>query len=721
MIQNKTLSLIMHQANKIFRDKRTKWLIGYFLISHLLLSAQDNNTLTLPVMLSPDHERLSLNSMIYFLEDKDGKMTFGEVSKPEMADKFKPSSSDKMNFGFTHSAFWVKCCMKSIHPEINDWLLEIEYMHLDSIEFYDMKGNKPPVIKRFGDMYPFRQREIYSRSFMIYLDHPDTVLHTYYLRFKTEGSMQLSMNITREKAFFKRATLTETYYGIYFGVMLALLLYNLCVYFSLKDISYLHGVLLILANTFFQGSINGQVYQYILPNSMHLSNDLIPTSIAFSQFCMVLFARSFLNIKKYSLTLYRIMTWLLLFALIGMFLVYFTSYNVSARITTQSALLFILMCLLSGIICLVKGNRAARIYILAFTLFLMGAIAMSLMTLGLLPRNVLTAHGMEIGSMLNWIFLSLALTDSYKISVIENNNAREEMIRMRQKAHESLEIKVKERTTEIEDKNEELRQQKEELQTTLDYLRKTQTQLIESEKLAALGGLVAGVAHEINTPVGIGVTAVSNLQEEIQKMAHLYKNDEISRKDFKEFLESANDSALLIQKNLERTAELIQSFKQVSADQLSEQQRVFNLRCYLEDIIRSLNPKLKQKEILFNIECEDRLDLNSYPGAFAQVFTNLMLNSLTHGFSEREKGTVTIRAQQINDLLSIKYIDDGIGISKKDLPHIFEPFYTSEKHQGTGLGLHIVYNLVKQKLHGNISCESETGKGVLFLIEVPVK
>ncbi len=298
-----------------------------------------------------------------------------------------------------------------------------------------------------------------------------------------------------------------------------------------------------------------------------------------------------------------------------------------------------------------------------------------------------------------------------------------------------LEKTVKERTREItlknallEEQNEEiltinetLNHQKEKLKTALDNLCAAQAQLVESEKMAALGGLVAGVAHEINTPVGIGVTAASSLQEEIQKMAALYKNDEINRKDFQEFLESVDCAALLIQKNLERTASLIQSFKQVSVDQTSEQQRVFNLKSYLEDIIRSLSPKFKEKEISFHIRCDESLELNSFPGAYAQIFTNLLLNSFTHGFNEKPKGTITIQVTQNDNLLKIDYHDDGAGISKNDLPHIFEPFFTTDQRRGTGLGLNILYNLIKQKLHGSVSCISTPGEGARFIIELPVK
>jgi len=211
------------------------------------------------------------------------------------------------------------------------------------------------------------------------------------------------------------------------------------------------------------------------------------------------------------------------------------------------------------------------------------------------------------------------------------------------------------------------------------------------------------------------------LMEEVQKMAELYKKDEISRKDFKEFLQSTHDAGKLIQKNLERTASLIQSFKQVSVDQVSEQQRKFFLKEYLIDIISSLKPKFKNMKINIQIHCDEKLELNSYPGVFAQIFTNLLLNSLQHGFNEQDKeGTIGIKANLKDEFLQILYSDDGAGISRKDLPHIFEPFYTSDQRKGAGLGLNIVYNLISRKLRGAVSCESEPGKGVLFKIELPV-
>jgi signal transduction histidine kinase/ligand-binding sensor domain-containing protein len=286
---------------------------------------------------------------------------------------------------------------------------------------------------------------------------------------------------------------------------------------------------------------------------------------------------------------------------------------------------------------------------------------------------------------------------------------------------ENLEKQVKERTNTIEEKKDELKQQKEELQVSLERLQATQAQLIQSEKLAALGGLVAGVAHEINTPVGISVTAASSLAEETRKMADQYKTDKISRAEFKEYLNAANQSAKLILSNMERTATMVQSFKQVSVDQSTEQKRSFKLKEYSEDVIRSLYPRLKGKRIRISMNIDEKLELNSYPGAFSQILTNLILNSLVHGFEKKENGNINISARQEDKNIMIEYEDDGRGIPKQNLDKIFDPFFTTNKKAGTGLGLHIVYNIVGQKLSGSISCSSDKEKGVRFKIKIPVE
>ncbi|MCK4853355.1 MAG: HAMP domain-containing histidine kinase, partial [Bacteroidales bacterium] len=163
----------------------------------------------------------------------------------------------------------------------------------------------------------------------------------------------------------------------------------------------------------------------------------------------------------------------------------------------------------------------------------------------------------------------------------------------------------------------------------------------------------------------------------------------------------------------------VQSFKQVSVDQSTEQQRNFRLKEYSEDVIRSLYPRLKGKKIDINFDIDEKLELNSYPGAYSQILTNLVLNSLVHGFDGKDEGRITLTAKRNRNSLLLEYSDDGRGIEPGLKDRIFEPFFTTDKKIGTGLGLHIVYNLVTQKLNGSISCSSDPGKGIQFHIRLP--
>ena len=172
---------------------------------------------------------------------------------------------------------------------------------------------------------------------------------------------------------------------------------------------------------------------------------------------------------------------------------------------------------------------------------------------------------------------------------------------------------------------------------------------------------------------------------------------------------------------MDRTATMIQSFKQVSVDQSTETKRTFKLKSYTEDVIRSLYPKLKKSKIYINVDIDEELEIDSYPGAYSQIITNLVLNSITHGFDEKHDGRIELKAINRNGELVIEYKDNGKGISKENQKKIFNPFFTTNKKVGTGLGMHIVYNLVTQKLKGNIECISKPGEGVLFKMLIPLK
>lgn len=280
-----------------------------------------------------------------------------------------------------------------------------------------------------------------------------------------------------------------------------------------------------------------------------------------------------------------------------------------------------------------------------------------------------------------------------------------------EKLNHSLEEKVQERTLQLEQNNQQLLQ-------TLDELEKMQQDLIESEKMASLGNLVAGVAHEINTPLGIAITGVSSSQESIELIETQLADKTLNQSTLVNEIAKQKEAYQLVQRNLERAEALISNFKQVAVDQSSEQIREVQIKEYLEQLRSSLSPLTKGKEVTISIACSDSLIVETYPGAWYQVMSNLIQNSITHGFDDVSKGNISISVTLNNGKLVVLYQDDGKGISEEVRERIFEPFVTTKRNQGgSGLGMHIVYNLVTQLLNGEITSRRIENQGVIFEIE----
>jgi len=249
---------------------------------------------------------------------------------------------------------------------------------------------------------------------------------------------------------------------------------------------------------------------------------------------------------------------------------------------------------------------------------------------------------------------------------------------------------------------------------------KIQEHLIKSEKMANLGALVAGFAHEISTPIGLGVTGMSHFMSETRKLRKLFDSQEMTQKDFERYLNDAEKTADIVYTNLISSKNIIQSFKRVSVDQSSEAKREFNLYEYIDEIILSLHNKLKHTNIEVQNRVDREIDLDSYAGSFAQIFTNLIMNSLIHGFTQNEVGTITISAKESSKGIEINYRDNGMGISTENIERIYEPFFTTKADDGgSGLGMQIIHRLVTEHLKGDIGVKSILGEGVSFSMIIP--
>lgn len=303
------------------------------------------------------------------------------------------------------------------------------------------------------------------------------------------------------------------------------------------------------------------------------------------------------------------------------------------------------------------------------------------------------------------------MAESLQIHDYDRRRAEEEVCIL----NEDLEDRVAQRTSELARANGDL-------QIALENLRQAQGQLVMSEKLAALGGLVAGVAHEINTPVGVALSATSTMAEKNRVISDLFATGEMKRSDLTEYLESTREGVEMSLINLNRASDLIRSFKMVAADQVSESRRSFNVCEYVGQVLLSLRPKLKRTAHRVEVVCDEDLVIDSYPGAFSQILTNFIVNSLTHAFGEKEEGLMRIEIAKNDGMLNLTYSDDGCGIAPEFQDRIFDPFFTTARAKGsTGLGLHIVFNIVTSTLGGTITCCSAPGQGTTFQVRMPMQ
>lgn len=271
---------------------------------------------------------------------------------------------------------------------------------------------------------------------------------------------------------------------------------------------------------------------------------------------------------------------------------------------------------------------------------------------------------------------------------------------------ENLENLVKQRTIKLEE--------------SINELKLTQKQLVEAEKMSSLGELVAGVAHEINTPLGIALTSSTYISDQLDTLNELFSNNKLTKSSLTTITTNTVSSSSLLQSNLKKASKIITSFKQVAVDRTTEERREFNVYQYIEEILLSLKSEIEKTSHRINIICETDIVINSYPGAISQIMSHLILNSINHGFDGIKKGKIDITITKGDEKLTIHYSDTGRGINQADLQKIYEPFYTTKRNRGrSGLGMNIVYNLITQRLKGVIQCESLINWGTDFYIEFP--
>lgn len=297
------------------------------------------------------------------------------------------------------------------------------------------------------------------------------------------------------------------------------------------------------------------------------------------------------------------------------------------------------------------------------------------------------------------------------------NDQRDRLI---EHERELLEYRTELETT-VSERTEALQRSNTELSESLEKLQIAQDELLQSEKLASLGNLVSGVAHEVNTPLGVSITAASHLTSEARQTQRELVQETLTRSDLERFFHECLETGALLSSNLDRAAQLIRSFKQVAVDQTSDEQREINLQVYVDEILASLKPKYKNTPVTVINDLDPDIVMQLTPGALAQIITNLVINSLLHGFDDSTRpGQIRLHNRIHKKTLELIYEDDGEGMGPETQKRMFDPFFTTRRASGgSGLGMNIVFNLVTGKLNGKIRLDSPPHEGCRLIITIP--
>jgi serine phosphatase RsbU (regulator of sigma subunit) len=421
------------------------------------------------VVLRPEHKAYPLVKQVVYLEDKDRNLIVEEIAQTSYAHRFKNIEKRSINFGYSLSNFWLKFDIKNLNPE-EAWFLEISYPLLDNIEFYYMKNDSTWGSMLLGDMIPFTEREITYRNFIIPLHQTDTLTRTYFLKVQTKGAVQVPMEVIRAKDYYKQNTTSELLYGVFYGIMLVMIFYNVVLYFSLNDSNYLYYSISILGSTLFIATLSGHTFQHIFPTQMKIAANMVNISMQVWLIGSALFAKNFLETKRYAPKWNKTFWLMTMLGLVLMALIFGLDYNIMTRLSTVNIIISVFLLVICGVYSFFRGVRTAKYFVLAWTFYLIGLLMLGLKTIGFIPSNTITTHGAEVGAVIEVLLLALALADKYAQMRTERKKVQEQLLTVQREENINLEKKVKERTAEIQ-------QQKEEMEAQRDYLEQINEEL----------------------------------------------------------------------------------------------------------------------------------------------------------------------------------------------------------------------------------------------------
>jgi len=680
-------------------------------------------------------DNMVIGRKVSILEDPTGRL---EIESVRRSSGFRSSQSEVPNLQLSSSDFWLRFTIRNESSE-NQLLLDLEYPTLSICELHFPVSGVYHTVK-LSDKEPFGKRKYKHQDFLFDVKIPKDSTSTFYLRVRSSEQMILPLVLGTPLKIAESKLTHDVLWGGLIGLLSVMILYNLFVFISTRDISYLYYVSYTLLIGLTQTSLSGYTYRFIFPDHPELFNLGIVIFPALAGISLLIFAQSFLGVKHRMPVMGWVFKMVILLYVAAIVLRVFGFDQTSYRMIDISALCLTFSVYIVVIKLSYNGYRPARLFLLAWTLFLTGIILFVLRNLGVLPYNNLTNYTMQLGTAFEVTLLSLALADKINIfkaekekSQAETVNALKENERIIREQNVGLELKVSERTMELSESNREL-------QNTLENLKQTQTQLVESEKMASLGQLTAGIAHEINNPINFVTSNINPLKRDIEIMLHaltVIENLGMSdsppadkQKQIKEYKENLDFEYLTseikhlikgINEGANRTAEIVKGlkiFSRLDEDVLKKADVNEGLASTMIIANNLLNSKIKIIK-----EYGDLPEVECYPGKLNQAFLNIISNAIyavQKRFGKNAGGEITIITSHDEKNIFISIKDNGTGMNAQIQKKVFEPFFTTkEVGEGTGLGMSIVYNTIK-KHNGFINVNSSQGKGTEFVLQIPI-
>ncbi len=624
-----------------------------------------------------------LGHNLNIFEDSNGNLSFNDILKKEREGRFTMSNSDIPNYGYTKSVYWVSFSINNQCSATREMYLEIAYPLLDEIELYIPLVDNNFQKKIAGDNYVFGTREFDHRNFVFkVLCHPGE--WKFFVRIQTTSSMSFPIILQEPSAFTKNAVAEYIILGLYYGILLVMILYNLFIYSSVRDKNYLYYMLYISVYLLTMLSLNGISFQYLWPNNVKWANMSVPFLIFLDVVTLPQFSRVFLGLKKMSPVLNRLMQIMMLLGLLGVCATSILSYSVAIRLANILGSLTVLVSLCAGLWCLYKGYRAARFYMIAWTALLIGVVIFALQNAGILPYNFITKYGHQVGSAAEVVLLSLALADRINIIKQEKEEAQAEALHIQRQATETLEIKVEERTNELASANERLK--------SLD---RAKTEFF------------ANVSHELRTPLTLMLSPVAS----VLQGAYPGKVDATF---FRKLYDNGARLLGLINNLLD--------FSKIEAGRMTVNAEQVDVSRELELCAANFHSAAQAKGL--TLSCEDRaggVEAHMDRDLFRKAVYNLLGNAIKFTPSG---GKIGVALDVGDGSFTVSVSDTGIGIPADKHEIIFERFgqadaSSTRKYEGTGIGLSLTREIAR--LHGgDVTFRSVEGEGSTFYLTMPL-